>query len=80
MNEIPLDQDEILNLSEKEYYEYILKSTEVQKTLFDLFIAEIKTFKIVERVTLHFLYLLHSLHCLFSCFNNHVGGGFNSKQ
>ncbi len=45
MNELPLEQDEILNLSEEEYYEYILKGTEVQKTLFDLFIAEIKTLK-----------------------------------
>lgn len=42
MDKIPSNYDTILNLSEQEYYEYILKSSEVQKTMLNLLIAEIK--------------------------------------
>lgn len=45
MDKIPSSYDAILNLSEQEYYEYILKSSEVQKSMLNLLVTEIKTLK-----------------------------------
>lgn len=45
MDEIPGNNDITVNLTEQEYYNYILKSSEIQKKLFDLFITEIKILK-----------------------------------
>jgi len=45
MDKIPSNYDAILNISEQEYYEYILKSSEVQKSMLNLLVTEIKTLK-----------------------------------
>lgn len=45
MDKIPSSYDAILNLSEQEYYEHILKSSEVQKSMLNLLVTEIKTLK-----------------------------------
>ena len=45
MDKIPSNYDAILNLSEQEYYEHILKSSEVQKSMLNLLVTEIKTLK-----------------------------------
>jgi hypothetical protein len=42
MDEIPTDEQEILNLNDSQYYKSIVKSSEVQKELFDLLIKEIE--------------------------------------
>lgn len=45
MDKIPSNYDVILNLSEQEYYEYTLKSSEVQKSMVNLLVIKIKTLK-----------------------------------
>lgn len=45
MDKIPSSYDAIINLSEQEYYEHILKSSEVQKSMLNLLVTEIKTLK-----------------------------------
>lgn len=45
MDKIPSNYNSIVKLSEQEYYNYILKSSEVQKSMLNLLVTEIKTLK-----------------------------------
>jgi hypothetical protein len=45
MDKIPSNYDVIVKLKEQEYYEYILKSSEIQKNMLNLLVTEIKILK-----------------------------------